>query len=366
MEKMKEALNRESAVNFARAFSRAYPAFPRARFVETATAGLAQKELKERVKHFASALRQCLPADFSASLGILLRTLRSEKNPEGLSGFLAWPLTQFVEDYGLSSPALSLDALKEITKVMSAEFAIRAFLLRHEESTLRVLKRWVKDESEHVRRLVSEGTRPRLPWAQRLPRFQRDPQLALNFLRELALDPSPYVRKSVANHLNDFSKDHADWLVEELKAWKEKHPDNPHVKWILRHASRTLLKQGHRGALSAQGYGKPRPKKVAWKLDRRVVSMGEALKISLRATAGGKERWMIDYAIHHRKKDGRLTRKVFKWTTREMQAGGILTLEKRHAFRPISTRVYYEGKHEVEIFLNGQSLGKRPFYLRVS
>jgi 3-methyladenine DNA glycosylase AlkC len=264
----------------------------------------------------------------------------------------------------MDRPELSLATLKELTKAMSAEFAIRPFLLKHRDLSLKTLAEWAADENVHVRRLASEGTRPRLPWGQRLPDFQRNPEACVGLLRQLKLDPEIYVRKSVANHLNDFSKDHPDWLVKELASWQKEFPKNAGVQWIIRHACRGLIKAGHPGALALIGIKAAKIMDPALKLKPAVLQMGRSLEIRFSARAERKESWLIDYAIHHRKSNGGMKPKVFKWTRRNMAAGEKLEIGKAHRFMPISTRKYYAGKHEVEIFVNGKSVARKAFILK--
>lgn len=342
-----------------------YPNFDGKGFIKKIAPLLKPLEMKDRVRLISRTLKEFLPAKNKEAFAVLLRSIETEKNPAGLSGFQAWPFTQFVEDYGLEDPELSLQTLKELTKVMSAEFAIRPFLLKHTELTLKLLRTWVHDKNVHVRRLVSEGTRPRLPWGQRLTHFQKDPTIGLEFLNILKHDPELYVRKSVANHLNDFSKDHGDWLVKELGRWKKAHPDDKNIQWILRHGSRTLVKAGHPGVLALHGFSPAAVKAARLSLGAAKIKMGQSLAIAFSAQATRNEKWLIDYAIHHRKANGELKPKVFKWTQKMVKAGETLRLEKKHRFVPISTRKYYGGLHRVEVFVNGKSVAKADFQLEV-
>lgn len=365
MEKLKFAFNPKSVRALAQAIKQNYPIFEGRKFSAFIEPKLNKLELKDRVRLISKALQMHLPAEPRDSLPIILLTIESPKNPNGISGFQAWPFTQFVEDSCLNHPELALPALKEITAAMSAEFAIRPFLIEHEKLTLEILSAWVSHENKHVRRLVSEGTRPRLPWGQRIPRFQENPQLCLKFLRALRLDDEIYVRKSVANHLNDFSKDHPDWLVKELSNWQKEFPDHEGVRWIIRHACRSLIKAGHPGALQLQGIKPAKIEKSSLSLNPKILKLGGTLEISFSAEAGRSEKWLIDYAVHHRKSNGGLKPKVFKWAQKTMRKGERLQLMKKHKIIPISTRKYYAGEHELEIFVNGQPAAKKAFTLNV-
>lgn len=359
MENLKDILGPRGLQKIATALAGAEKKFPKKEFLRELSPKLEQLELKARVKCISDGLLPNLPSNPKQAFPILIKAAQStEMHP-----FLVWPFTQFVEDHGLSDPALSLATLKELTKVMSAEFAIRAFLDKHPALTMKTLKKWVRDENVHVRRLVSEGTRPLLPWARRLPAFQKNPSLCLPFLRALRHDPELYVRKSVANHLNDFSKNHPDWLVNELKDWKK--IGTKEVDWIIRHALRSLLKNGHQGALALLDLNPPKITKSRLSLSKNKIKLGQDLEISFSAQASKSAKWMVDYAIHHKKANGRSKPKVFKWRSFLVQRGQLVQLTKKHKFKPISTRRYYSGEHEVEVFLNGKSQGKKGFYLHL-
>jgi 3-methyladenine DNA glycosylase AlkC len=281
--------------------------------------------------------------------------------PRGLSGFLAWPLAQYIEEFGLSYPEDSLGALKEITKEMSAEFAVRPFLLKFPTETLNVLKNWANDPNAHVRRLVSEGTRPRLPWGQRLPHFLADPSHCLPLLRMLRDDPEIYVRKSVANHLNDISKDHPDLLVKEMRAWLK--GASKERRWVVRHACRSLIKAGHGPCLDLLGFSPAGISAARLNVSPQRLILGGQLALGFTAIPTRDESWLIDYAVHHRKANGRTSAKVFKWKVLKVQKGKAVEIQKKHAIRVISTRRYYDGKHAVEILVNGQPVAKAGFWL---
>lgn len=363
MAAFKEVLNPAAVRAIGAAVKRAYPKFSEAAFVKHALKGLTALELKGRVVHIAQSLRAFLPEDYRACLPILLKASRTEKNSRGLNGFVAWPLVQFIEEYGLGDPEESLLALKGITEAMSAEFAVRPYLVHHQVDTLKLMNEWAQDTNVHVRRLASEGTRPRLPWGSRLKSFQANPELAAPILRQLRTDPELYVRKSVANHLNDFSKDHPDWLVAELRRWKEELPDHKGVQWIIRHACRSLIKAGHKDTLELLGFGPAAWKNAELVLTPKKLRLGGSLEINFTANAKRAGHWVIDYAIHHQKKGGHTTPKVFKWKALEVVAGQAIALQKRHAIKLISTRQYYAGAHAVEVFVNGVSASRADFTL---
>jgi len=228
---------------------------------------------------------------------------------------------------------------------------------------LSVLKTWVDDPNCNVRRLISEGTRPRLPWAMRLPAFMADPAPILPLLEALKDDSEEYVRRSVANNLNDIAKDHPDIVARIAGQWLTGADRNR--KRLLRHACRTLIKQGHQGTLKALGYGPPRVELEKLGIFTPRVPFGAALEFELwlTSTADYAQPLIIDYAIHHRKASGRTTPKIFKWKTTTLAPLETLRAKRKHAIKKITTRVYYPGAHLLEIFVNGVSIGREDFEL---
>lgn len=367
MEPFKNMFSPESSLRIARALRRSWNAFPETVFLRGLEKELDPLELKARMLLLAERINALLPDHTPKALEILTGAVSTgEKDKVGLSGFALWPLTEIVATRGLDHFDESMDALKIMTSRFTAEFAIRPFLLHHEDKTLKRLKAWTRDEDEHVRRLVSEGSRPLLPWGRRIPRFVKDPELTLALIDALKTDPSEYVRRSVANHLNDHAKNHGDWVVKTLGRWRERHPDHDGVEWIARHASRTLLKAGHSGALVLHGYGRATDLEVELgKLTPKKIKMGESLTYTVRITNKSRRpvKALFDYAIHHRKADGRLAPKVFKGRVKELAPGEVWQIEGRHSIKPITTRVYYSGTHLFETRVNGAAGPQARFEL---
>lgn len=351
-----------------------WPDFNRAGFVQAATEPLETMELKARVHHIIAALRSYLPPAYPAALEVLLLvsrgwTLDAEK--ANVSHFAAWPIIDFVGVHG-TAPAhfdASMEALRRLTPLFSAEFAIRPFILADQERALEILRQWLTDIDEHVRRLISEGTRPRLPWGERLEAFVTDPDPVLRLLEPLRADPSEYVRRSVANNLNDIAKDHPERVVEVCGRWRaeEERPSRTRTQLVSR-ALRTLVKQGHPGALRVLGFDPDAAVEVSdFDLEDDRIRLGGAVQfeILLRSRSAQRERLVVDYAVHHVKKSGERTPKVFKLRTFDLDAGASATLTKAHSIRPISTRRYYAGRHAIELFVNGRSRGLVEFDLEV-
>ncbi len=353
---------------------RADPKFARRDFEARALAGLAALELKARVLHVADALLAVLPTDVDRAAGLLeaslgpagvgddLSALRTSEH--GLGGWAVWPLTEAIARLAIDAPERGLAALHAMTQRMTAEFAIRPLIVRHPALCFATFTRWTRDPSAHVRRLVSEGSRPRLPWGVRLQALVADPSPTLPLLSALQDDPSAYVRRSVANHLNDIAKDHpariAAWLAEHLPGASAQR------QALLKHASRTLIKQGEPAVLRAWGLGAAFVGQATWSVAPAHVTIGEALTLtlSLRSSSPRPQRLVIDYAMHHVKADGATSPKVFKGWTLELGPREARALTRQHSFKVITTRRYYPGQHTAELRINGQAMGAASFELR--
>ncbi|MDH5218133.1 MAG: DNA alkylation repair protein [Gammaproteobacteria bacterium] len=368
-EPFKNMINNHVISNMARQFKNNWPEFDSSGFIAAATKDLDALELKARTDHVTEAMIHYLPKDFEATGKILLASLGSpgeEQSPTSQSGITGWPviaLTNYVAQQGLEHFDFSLNLLKEMTKCATSEFAIRVFLTESPEKTLSTLKKWTNDRDEHVRRLVSEGTRPRLPWAMHLPIFIDDPSPVIELLELLKDDEHEYVRRSVANNLNDIAKDHPDLVAEIATEWMKNA--NKERKKLIRHACRSLIKSGHKQALEILGYQTPKIHKTNIDILTPVVTLGEALEftLSISSSTANNQPLMIDYIIHHQKANGKTSPKVFKWKTSTLPSNKTLSLTKRHAIKPVTTRVYYPGLHSVEVVVNGISVAKAGFEL---
>ncbi|MCF6194580.1 MAG: metallopeptidase TldD-related protein, partial [Kangiellaceae bacterium] len=260
-------------------------------------------------------------------------------------------------------------ALKEMTKRFSSEGSIRYFIEKYPEKTLETFAQWVTDESAHVRRLVSEGTRPRLPMMMALAEFKKDPSPIIPFLEKLKNDPELFVRRSVANSLNDIAKDNPNIVTELLARWnKDKSPE---MQWLIKHALRTLEKQGDLATLEILGFSSnPKVEIKLFELSKNKVVFGDFLTMELQINSkcnksSEVENLLIDYVVYHKKANGKLAPKVFKWCKKKLAYGEKLSLTKKHVFKPISTRKYYPGNHEIHIQINGHILSKCCFELRM-
>lgn len=348
-------------------------AFDRRGFEAQALGGLDELEFKARAMQIADALEAHLPEDFDAAAGWLEGSLGPAGEGDELSGFrcaddgvagwVIWPMSEFIARRGLAQPERALQALHAMTQRFSTEWAIRPFILQHPELLWTTLLRWTADPSNHVRRLVSEGSRPRLPWGLQLKPLIADPSPTLPLLQRLQDDPSPYVRRSVANHLNDIAKDHpgvvADWLAQHL-------PGAPAERQaLLRHASRSLIKAGHDRVLQAWGQGNGLKGRAALTVTPARIHLGESVELVAELTSAGPapQALVVDYVVHHVKADGRTSPKVFKGWQLTLAPDQTRGLRKRHAVRPITTRVYYPGVHRVALQVNGQVVAEAAFEL---
>lgn len=320
-------------------------------------------EMKGRASAIADGLRLCLDAPAPS---LFSRVVELTTAPEPWSGFDIWPHTMVVEELGAAHPAEALDALYVLTQHFTAEFAVRPLLVHHPSLVFERLSVWCTDDSEHVRRLVSEGTRPFLPWGLRLQALADDPSDTLPLLHALRDDPSEYVRRSVANHLNDLSKVAPDLVIDTCRRWLQERASEPtNRQRMVKHALRTLIKRGHADALSLIGAGKASVRNARVRVEPGSIRLGEAFELRVDAEAAGRkpEKWVVDFAIHYVKANGSTAPKVFKGTTVPEQSAGPWTWRKQVAVKPVSTRRYYEGTHVVEVFINGQSIGSDEFEL---
>lgn len=313
-------------------------------------------ELKERTTKICYALSTLMPQEFKAACKILIDAGQSFGGYEGMF------FPEYVQRFGLGEDwQLVMETLEVLTTYSSAEFAIRPFLEKDPIKGAKQMLSWAHHENEHVRRLASEGIRPRLPWASQLKYFRENPQPIFKILDILKEDGSLYVRKSVANNLNDISKDHPELALRWAKsAVTSKHP---HTQWIVKHGLRTLLKSGTPQAMDIFGYAKRDSFHAhPFEMNQKDVALGEDLELFFSLEVKEKGLFRFEYALHFLKKNGTHTKKVFKISERELEPGEY-EVDKIHSFKKINTRVYHEGLHFIEPLINGEPVGRSPFYL---
>jgi 3-methyladenine DNA glycosylase AlkC len=303
-----------------------------------------QAELKSRIRIISQALHQSLNCSYAEAITVLKAV---SSHFSGVRGFI---FADYVEVYGLDDPQISYAALAHFTCFSTAEFAIRPFFQRYPEQTLAQMKLWARSDNLHLRRLASEGARPRLPWGMALKHYKKDPRPLLPILEQLKADPEPYVQRSVANHLNDISKDHPDLVVDLAEQWRG---TNPITDWIIKHALRGLLKQAYPRALTFYGL-QQLPLQLQLTLHNTRVSAAEALHFSV-AISGPQQLTAplrLEYKIGYRKKSGQLNYKVFQLSN-TVWSGQDINLERRQSFVDLTTRKHYPGQHHLQILLNG-------------
>lgn len=351
----------------ARMISGVWKDFDQKRFLADCLDGYETLELMPRGRRIAAVLKKYLPANYPKALDILIRSMGpvNEKTPgDGMSSFLYLPHAFFVAANGLDHFEESMWAQYEITQRFTAEFSIRPFLERHPRQTLARLQKWSRDPSDDVRRLVSEGSRPRLPWAPHLRAFQKDPAPTLELLELLKDDPSLYVRRSVANHLNDIGKDHPDILIKRMKKWSK--DAGAHRKWIIRQALRSLVKKGDPEALRILGFYPAESLVVCKKqIAPAKVAVGKSVRFSFEIVNSGKQlqEVMIDFRIHFVKAGGKTRIKVFKLKSCTLGAGEGLGISKMISMKNLSTRKHYPGEHRIDLLINGEVINMGRFLL---
>jgi len=349
---------KESVANFVKHISRFYKQFDASKFYTLVYSpeweGL---ELKARMRHLTLCLRETLPADYKKAIKILWSV------SEFVKGFEGMVCPDFVEVYGLDDEETSLPALKRFTEFSSSEFSIRPFLDRDPKGIMKFMLECAVDKHENIRRFSSEGCRPRLPWAMALPKFKKDPSLILKLLEKLKDDDSLFVRKSVANNLNDISKDNPDLVLKKCETWIGK---SVKTDWIIKQACRTLLKLGDKRALILFGFSSPDELHIHdLNISKTSLKIGEDLQfgftLHVKDSKGGKVR--LEYAVYYMKANGKTSKKVFQ-ITENSYAPGEYTFSKKQTFKEMTTRKHYPGKHELAVIINGEEKQRVDFLLK--
>ncbi len=322
-----------------------------------------QRELKDRMKHIAVTLHSFLPDEYEEALNRITKMIpliRDSKLADCRLEFMFLP--EYVERYGLKYFESSTAAMKNITQFTSCEFAVRPFIEKYPVKMMGKMVEWSTHENHHVRRLASEGCRPRLPWAMALPKFKKNPEPVLPILENLKNDYSLYVRRSVANNLNDIAKDHSGLVIEIGKRWKGK---SDKTDWIVKHGCRTLLKQAHPEALKIFGFHEPDDVKLNDFGVDKSVKIGEKLnfRVQLENCGKSKMKLRIEYGIDYKKANGSHNRKIFKITENSYQPGEKISFHRSQSFRNMTTRKHYPGEHSIALIVNGKELAVREFML---
>ncbi|GAA3940742.1 DNA alkylation repair protein [Litoribacillus peritrichatus] len=334
-----------------------YPEFTVNDFLEFCLSDYQALELKARALRIAQGFKATLPDSYPEAIKILVHSLGeklTKTDDFGMSPFVYFPHVLFVSEYGLEHFEESMAAQYELTQRFSAEFSIRAFIEKYPEDTMARLAEWALDPDVHIRRLASEGTRPRLPWAQRLPIFQKDPQPVLKILELLKDDPELFVRRSVANNLNDIGKDNPQVLVDVAERWMV--GASAERQWIVRHALRSAVKRAEPKALAILGYQPSENLEVvSVKITPTKVNKGESVTVcfTLKNNGSLQQSVMADFSIHFVKANGKTSPKVFKMKSLQLGPNEQVTLSKKVSLAEMTTRKHYPGVHKVDVILNG-------------
>ena len=355
---LKNMLNHQSLGELAETIKAVYSPFDVEGFLKsTMDETWDSLELKARGRQITLNLAKYLPSDYKEAISIIDKVILKYQ------GFACFCFPDFVELYGQDEEniELSISALGRYTSYMSSEFAVRSFIINYEKRMMAQMYEWSKDENEHIRRLSSEGCRPALPWGQALPKYKNDPSPILPILEELKADPSLYVRKSVANNLNDISKTHPDLVIKLVKEWQGK---NEHTDWIIKHASRTLLKNGNRDALAIFGYNDIDSVDVKdFTLNKNSIKIGENLSFSFTILAKEETKLRLEYGIDYVKSNGKRNRKIFQISESILKKDQKKEYSKIHSFVNVSTRKHYAGLHSITLIVNGSQIEPLDFKL---
>lgn len=355
-EPLKNLYNSVLITSLSDALKNVYSDFASAAFYQAVfDAHWSKRELKQRMRHITNSLNKFLPDDYHQAIEILKRVCAD------FNGFEYMFFSDYVELYGLEQYEQSIIALEYFTQFSSAEFAVRVFIIKYPDKMMAQMEAWSQSDNHHLRRLASEGCRPRLPWARSLPAFKKNPQAILKILEKLKQDNSDYVRRSVANNLNDISKDNPQIVVEIAKAWRGK---NPETDWIVKHGCRSLLKQAEPQIMRLFDFYAPSHIGVKKFEVQKVVNIGDSLIFSVSLQTKKKQlgQLRIEYVIDFMKKNGSLSRKIFK-LSEAYYAESKKEILKKHSFKIISTRNYYPGDHKIAIRVNGHDLAQQSFQL---
>lgn len=354
---LKDQLFNEQKVSYlASLLEQGVPGFDRAGFESEVMSKMLDMELKERIAHIAEVLGAHLSTDFDEAADQIRRSLPPPLDPtlsdDDFGDFIIAPFGKYVEDHGLDHYETSMGLLKELTMRFSMEGPMRAFISTYPERTLELFQEWAEDDNYHVRRLVSESTRPLLPWASRI---ELPVDAALPLLDQLHTDSTRYVTRSVANHLNDIAKIEPSLVYDAIRRWRRTgNQDKAELEWITRHSLRTLAKRGDPEAMKLLGYTPDPDVECVIEELTTEVRPGESVEFTVSVTADEAQALLVDYAIDFVKKSGDTRRKVFKLKHLSLKAGATETLVKRHVIRAnASTYTVYPGAHRLTILING-------------
>jgi 3-methyladenine DNA glycosylase AlkC len=360
MEPLKEMFNRSFFERLASAVKKHHRSFNEKGFTRDCTMDIASLSLNERMRKGAASLNKFLTGHFLNDVEILKNSIA--EMPGGYTNLI---FPDYVAQFGKDHFYGSMEALKYFTTFGSSEFAVREFIRARPGESLNIMKEWAKDPDHHVRRLASEGSRPRLPWSFKLESVIKDPSLTAPILETLKSDPELYVRRSVANHLNDHSKDNPGFLGKLIRSWDLR---DQQTAWIVKHGCRTLIKKGDAGSLAVFRFEKnPKLRLQKFRIAQKKLKLGEPLDFSfdLVSEKSSDQKLVVDYLIHYRKSSGQLSPKVFKLKEVILPPKRTITLGKKQMLKDFTTRKHFAGEHLLELQVNGKILHKTHFHLEI-
>ena len=357
-EPLKNMYSKAYMSKFADVFASIDPRFSRKKFLNLVfDRDWEEKELKQRMRHISICLHKSLPGGYEENIKILMKAVKEFR------GFLSMIFPDYVEVFGLENPKLSIKALELFTQYGSSEFAIRPFIIKYPGLVMPQMLKWAEHKNHHVRRLASEGSRPRLPWAMALPEFKKDPAPVIKILEVLKNDESEYVRKSVANNLNDISKDNPETALKIAAKWYGK---NKNTDWIVKHGMRGLLKKGNKTALKLFGWNGAEGIKVkALRLSAEKIKLGDKFEFSFELVPAepGNGNIRVEYTIDFLTSTGKVSRKIFKITEGNFEKGKKYMFNRKHSLKDLTTRKHFKGRHTIAIIINGEVTVKRDFQI---
>ncbi|PYF71580.1 DNA alkylation repair protein [Pedobacter nutrimenti] len=339
------------------------PDFDKTLFLKkTCIPDFCKMELKQRMRHTTNVIHEFLSADFPIAAS-QLKALIVQLKKDGIGGELVFIfLPDYIECHGLEHFEASVEAIEFVTQFISCEFAVRPFLLKYGQRMIKQMEIWSLHENHKVRRLATEGCRPRLPWAMALPELKKDPTPILPILENLKNDPSDFVRKSVANNLNDISKDHPQVVLGIAALWKgiSKETDA-----IIKHGCRTLLKQGHPDILAHYTLDSSAVEWSNFQVLSPEVAIGKHLEFSFHVKNTSKKAQIIrlEYALYYKRLNGQPSKKVFKISEKSYLANEGVLVKRKQSFKIITTRKFYPGPHQLSVIVNGSEKELKTFVL---
>ncbi|RDH86078.1 MAG: DNA alkylation repair protein [endosymbiont of Galathealinum brachiosum] len=321
------------------------------------------RELKQRMRHISTVLKNYLPDNYNQAVDKILELINHLKENQCTLALEYMFLPDFIEQYGLQNYKVSVNAFEKITQFTSCEFAVRPFIIEYPNKMMKQMLAWSKHENHDVRRFSTEGCRPRLPWAMALPLLKENPSSVLPVLENLKNDDSAYVRKSVANNLNDIAKDNPEVVISLIKKWQGK---TENTDWVIKHGSRTLLKQGEPEVMKVFGFGSTKNIDIdEFEIISPVVKIGGVLEFTFQLSNNNNKdtKLRLEYGLYYQKANGTLSKKVYKISEKLYENNSITLINRKQSFKLITTRKFHEGLHQVSIIVNGNEFEKNNFEL---